>query len=83
MTEFTAVGTLARGNPKVGGTWKYIVEVDGKQVYTSKPLKDYNQMEVKISVKLPRNARELTLKVDSLENTIADWSVWANPKFTK
>lgn len=81
---FSAVGAkLDRNAANVTGTWKYIVMVDGKNVYESKSLSDYKGFEVDISVPLPPGAREIQLKVDPLSDYISDWAIWAYPKFTR
>jgi hypothetical protein len=81
---FTAVGTkLDKNVGFVLATWKYVVIVDGKTIYESKPLNEVKGFDLDISVPLPAGAKELELKVDELENNTCDWAVWAYPKLLK
>jgi len=81
---FSAVGAkLDKSEGKASGTWKYLVFVDGKKIYESKSLTDYKELEVEISVQLSPGAREIQLKVDPLTDYIADWAIWAYPKFAR
>ena len=82
--KITAVGTkLVKNVGFVLATWKYVVIVDGKIIFESKPLNEVKGFDLDISVPLPAGAKEIELKVDELENNTCDWAVWAYPKFLK
>ncbi|HLY10541.1 MAG TPA: NPCBM/NEW2 domain-containing protein [Planctomycetota bacterium] len=81
---FTATGTkLDKSEPSVAGTWKYLVIVDGKTLFESKPLIEVKGVELEISVTLPAGARELELKIDEMGENASDWSVWAYPRLVR
>lgn len=81
---FTAVGTRENKNePKVLGSWRYLVVVDGKTLYQSPPLSEVKGGELLISVTIPLGAKEIQLKVDEMGQNFWDWSAWAWPRFLK
>jgi|SRR5579862_1068683 len=82
--SFLAVGAkLDRNAPQVAGTWKYLVVVDGKNVYESPALNEVKDWEIDISIPLPPGAKEIQLKVDDLGDVTCDWAIWAYPRFQK
>jgi hypothetical protein len=80
---FTAVGVKLENASWIPGTWKYVVIVDGKSLYVSKPLAEVKGFELEISVPIPAGAKEVELKIDEIDDLKADWSVWAYPRFVK
>ena len=82
FTAFSAIG-VRKDELDTEGHWAYKVLIDGKQVYESEPLVTYPNREVKITVSLPRGAKEIELFVDSLGDGAFDRSVWAYPQFTR
>jgi hypothetical protein len=80
-TSFSAWGIRTEGDSNVVGTWIYIVKIDGKEVYRSKPLVDYPTLEVQIQVPIPAGSKEIELIVDPMKNAFADHSIWAVPTF--
>ena len=78
---FQATGVKLRA--RVEGSWKYLVVLDGRTAYESKPLNEYPGCEVEISVSIPPGAKEIQLRVDDCGNNNGDHSVWAYPRFQK
>jgi len=74
---FKAVG-LSFG----GGAFKFVVTIDGDQLFESKPLNLYDYKQVKVRVKIPDEAKQIELIVDNLGNSNDDNSVWAYPRFS-
>ena len=81
---FLATGVkLDKNAAHVAGTWKYLVVIDGKTVYDSKPLNEVKGFELEMSVPIPAGAKEIELKVDPLGDYTSDWATWAYPRFQK
>jgi hypothetical protein len=82
-TQFKASGICTSdpdtGRPAGHGEWKYIVRVDDRPVFESKPLKSYPGKEVSIQVRMPVGARVLSLIIDPLGSSNSDHSYWGNP----
>ncbi|MDX2081098.1 MAG: NPCBM/NEW2 domain-containing protein [Terrimicrobiaceae bacterium] len=81
VSRFEAWGVRTNGDENVFGSWFYIVKIDGKEVFRSKPLVDYETYEIPISVEIPAGSKELELVIDNMTNGFADHSIWALPKF--
>jgi len=80
VTKFEAWGVRTHGDENVFGSWFYIVKIDGKEVFRSKPLVEYETYEIPISVPIPQGSKELELIIDNMTNGFADHSIWALPK---
>ncbi|MGB8355629.1 MAG: NPCBM/NEW2 domain-containing protein [Chthoniobacteraceae bacterium] len=81
VASFSAWGIGPEGDSKVTGSWSYIVKIDGKEVFRSKPLQEYAGREVPIDVQIPAGSKEMELIVDPMENGISGPSIWAEPAF--
>ncbi len=46
ITSFSAWGVRPSGKSNIVGSWIYIVKIDGKEVFKSKPLLEYPSLEV-------------------------------------
>jgi hypothetical protein len=77
------LATGVRRAPRVEGSWKYMVTVDGKMLWESKSLTTYEGFEVEIAVALPPGAKEIQLSTDTLGSDNGDHCVWAYPRFQK
>ncbi len=83
VSTFTALGTsLWSDNVFFGqhGKWCYIVEIDGKEVFRSRPLEEYADGVVPISVAIPEDAEWIEL-IAYLHNRYGGEAVWAIPEF--
>lgn len=79
MTSFSAWGVRTEGDDNVVGSWIYLVKIDGKEVFRSKPLVDYQTYEIPIAVNIPSGSKEIELIVDDMRNKFSDHSIWALP----
>ena len=59
----------------------FIVECDEKEIYRSKPL--VKQLDQKIKITLPRNAKELTLITDGMGDIKLDQTCWCFPTLSR
>ena len=82
VKTFSAVG-VRPDNQSIPGSWRYMVRIDGNQVFRSKPLNEYRDFQVPIEVAVPMGAKTIELIVDELENFRNDHAVWALPVFKK
>jgi hypothetical protein len=80
-SSFSAWGVRIDGDDNVYGSWFYIVKIDGKEVFRSKPLVDYEAYEIPIHVSIPKGSKEIELVIDDMGNNFADHSIWAVPTF--
>jgi serine/threonine protein kinase len=83
-TSFTTTGIgpsdLRTGKPSGGyGSWKHIIEVDGKKLFESKELKTYPGQELPIAISFPAGSRQLTLITDNCGDGNSDHAFWAYP----
>ena len=83
-TCFTATGIgpsyKTSGQPVGGyGSWKYVVEVDGKTLLDSNELRSYAGQELPIAVTFPAGSKRLTLVTDSAGDGNSDHAFWAYP----
>lgn len=83
-TAFTATGIgpsyKNTGRPSSShGSWKYIIEVDGKTLLESDELNSYFGQEHPISVTFPAGSKRLTLITDNCGNGHSDHAFWAYP----
>jgi hypothetical protein len=78
MTYFTAVGANL---PKTSTSFKYIISIDGEEVFESKQLGSYEGNVAPFIVEIPRASKGLTLAIDEMGSNNNDHSVWANPMF--
>ena len=62
---------------------KFIVNVDGKMLFTSKVLESYSDKRAPINVMIPEGAKKIELVVDPCGDNNADHSLWAFPYFSK
>ncbi len=78
---FSAWGVAPSGN--FSGRWRYMINIDGKQVYCSKPLREYGFKTVSIHIEIPQGAKQLELLVESTRRNYpyAGPSIWALPEF--
>jgi hypothetical protein len=83
FSKFEAWGVRTQGDDNVFGSWLYVVKIDGKEVFRSKPLVEYYTYEIPIQIQIPAGAKEIELIIDDLTNKFADHSIWALPKFKK
>lgn len=79
--RFTSVGVHPSGDPNIVGSWAYIVTIDGKELFHSKALLDYPNLECPIEVDVPPGAKRIELIVDDLRNNFGDHAIWAEPTF--
>lgn len=77
------LATGVRRNARVEGSWKYIVVVDGKPLFESRPLNTYEGFEAEIAVALPAGAKEIQLQIDTCGSDNGDHSIWGFPRFQK
>ena len=80
-TKFEAWGIRTQGDDNVFGSWFYVVKIDGKEVFRSKPLVEHETYEIPISVAIPAGSKEIELIIDDMTNRFADHSIWALPVF--
>ena len=83
-TAFTATGIgpsyKSSGQPISGyGSWKYIIEVDGKTLLDSNELRSYAGHELPIAVSFPAGSKRLTLITDTAGDASSDHAFWAYP----
>ncbi len=78
---FMAWGVKPDYSSNITGSWRYIVLIDGKRVYRSRPLNSYAGREVQISVGIPPGSKTIELWVDPMGDNHWDHSVWALPRF--
>ena len=81
VTSFSAYGIGTTGDKNVVGTWIYIVKVDGKEVFQSKPLVDYPTPQIPIQAAIPAGSKEIELIIDHMKNSFCDHAIWAVPTF--
>ena len=81
VTSFSAWGIRPSGDDNIVGSWFYIVKVDGKELFRSKPLASYPDLEVQIQVAIPPGSKQIELIIDPMKNQFADHSIWAVPVF--
>jgi hypothetical protein len=81
VTSFSAWGITTTGDSNILGSWFYLVQIDGKEVFRSKPLLQYPKMEAPIEVAIPPGSKEIKLIVDPMNNSFADHAIWAVPVF--
>ena len=73
---FSGVGT-----GKGGGSYKFVVKVDGEVLFESEQRHDYKDALVPMIVEIPEGAKIIELVVNGFESINGDNSVWANPMF--
>ena len=83
-TSFTATGIgpsdKNSGQPVGGqGSWKFIIEVDGKTLLDSIELRGYTGHELPIAITFPAGSKRLTLITDSAGDANGDHAFWAYP----
>lgn len=83
-TSFTATGIgpsyNSSGQPiSAYGSWKYMVEVDGKTLLESNELRSYSGHELPIVVTFPAGSKRLTLITDNAGDGSSDHAFWAYP----
>lgn len=76
--QFTAYG-LSTGYQSV----KFLVNIDGKKVFTSEMPTAYPNKLVPVNVMLPEGAKKIELIVDPCGDNVADHSFWAYPYFAR
>ncbi len=81
VSSFSAWGIRPDGDINVIGSWFYVVKIDGKEVFRSKPLADYPNLEVPIQVSIPPGSKVIELIVDPMKNAFCDHAIWAVPVF--
>ena len=81
VNSFSAWGVRTSGDDNVTGSWFYVVKIDGKEAFRSKPLETYETYEVPINVAIPAGSKKIELIIDDMGNNYADHSIWALPKF--
>lgn len=79
VTKFVATGKAMDEEGEKNGTWRYIIKVDGKEVFRSDALIDTKNLKVPIEAKIPLNALEMELIIDSMGSIRNDHSGWAAP----
>jgi hypothetical protein len=78
---FRAVGVKPVGKlDSKEADFKYLVYVDGNEVFVSKGIKE-NNGTVAIEAVVPRGARRIELRVDAMGSSDNDHAVWAYPEF--
>jgi S1-C subfamily serine protease len=78
--RFQAVG-VATNRFRNNSSWIYEVWADGVLLFRSRPLRQYDDRQLKIDVDLPAGAKRLMLLVDNHGSSAEDHSVWAEPCF--
>ena len=78
MHFFTAVGANL---PKTSTSFKYIINIDGEEVFESKELSSYEDKVAPFIVEIPSGSKTITLTIDEMGSNNNDHSVWANPMF--
>lgn len=76
MRRFEAVGRM-----QVGGNVRFVVRVDGKDLFTSEPVTQGH--EIPIAVQLPENADYIELYSDPNGDTATDHALWVKPRLVK
>ncbi len=76
--QFTAYGMSVSSQ-----SVKFIVNIDGKPVFTSKMPDAYPGSRAPINVMIPDGAKKIELIVDPCGDNNADHSLWAYPYFSK
>lgn len=83
-TSFITTGIgpshISTGQPVRGyGSWKHIIEVDGRKLFESNELHTYLGQELPIAMSLPAGSKRLTLITDNCGNGNSDHAFWACP----
>jgi len=85
VSSFTAIGTGLWNDDvcfSAGKSWRYIVEVDGKEVFESKDIRDYPDGLVPVFVEIPEGADWIELiAIDMIHRRSPFFAVWAQPEF--
>lgn len=81
-TRFTAVAVPDTPIAYFEGTWKCLVQVDGRTLLETEQLKTRPDKKLPVDVTFPLGSKRLTLLIDSCENGSWDCAYWANPTLT-